>query len=100
MLAGVALAQDSNVYRVGAGDVIDIQVFQEDTLSNSYTIGDDGSSEMPLLGRVDADGHSVQELSDHLVDLLGASYLVDPQVSVRVEEYNSQPVRVLSLIHI
>ena len=99
MLAGLAAAEEPESYQVGAGDVLEVQVYQEETLSAKYTINDDGSFEMPLLGRVEASGNSVRELSEQLAADLGSSYLVNPQVSVRVDVYSSQPVRVLGSIN-
>lgn len=99
MLAGLAAAEEPESYQVGAGDVLEVQVYQEEDLSAMYTVNDDGSFEMPLLGRVEASGHSVRELSEQLAVELGSSYLVNPQVSVRVDVYNSQPVRVLGSIN-
>jgi polysaccharide export outer membrane protein len=99
MLAGLAVAEEPESYRVGAGDVLEVQVYQEEDLSATYTLNDDGSFEMPLLGRVEAGGRSVRELSQMLTTDLGSAYLVNPQVSVRVDVYNSQPVRVLGSIN-
>ena len=98
-LMASAQAEDSQSYRVGAGDVLEVLVYQETDLSAMYTINDDGGFEMPLLGRVDAGGLSVQELTDSLAVELGRAYLVNPQVSVRVDVYNSQPVRVLGSVN-
>ena len=99
IMAGLAAAQQPESYQVGPGDILDIQVYQEEDLSSTYTISEDGAFEMPLLGRVEAGGLSVQELSDTLASALGRAYLVNPQVSVRVDVYNSQPVRVLGSVN-
>ena len=99
MMAGLATAQEPESYRVGSGDILEIQVYQEEDLSSTYTVSDDGAFEMPLLGRIEARGLSVQELTDALVSALGSAYLVNPQVSVRVDVYNSQPVRVLGSVN-
>jgi polysaccharide export outer membrane protein len=99
IMAGLAVAQEPESYELGVGDTLEIQVYQEDDLSSMYTISDDGAFEMPLLGRIEARGMSVQDLSEALASALGNAYLVNPQVSVRVEVYNSQPVRVLGSVN-
>ena len=94
-----AQGQDAEHYAVGAGDVLEIEVFQEEELSAKYTIDDEGSFEMPLLGRVQAAGLSVQELSEDITVKLGTAYLVNPQVSIRVDVYSSQPVQILGSVN-
>ena len=95
LAAAAAEPEPGDTYRLGAGDTVEIQVYQEEDLTGMYTIREDGFIEMPLLGRVCAVGRSVGELSDGLAEELGSAFLVNPQVSVRVETFNSQPVQVL-----
>ena len=93
LLPATARADDS--YRLGAGDVVEVAVFQEETLTNRYPINDDGHIEMPLLGAVKASGLSVDELDTQITSALGERYLVNPQVTIQVKEFHSQVVQVL-----
>lgn len=82
-------------YHIGPGDVLQIDVFQEDDISARYTVAEDGSIELPMLGQVMAGGLLVEALDEQLTAELGERFLVNPQVTVRVEEFKSQMVQVL-----
>jgi polysaccharide biosynthesis/export protein len=86
-----AMAQE---YTLGAGDLVRITVWSQDDLSREYLITNDGHVLFPLIGRVTADGLTVQQLGERIRVLLEKDYLVNPQVSVTVKEYLSQKVHV------
>jgi polysaccharide export outer membrane protein len=87
-----------NNYRVGAGDIVDIQVFGEKDLSGAYPVSEDGGIDFPLLGRVSTENLSIDGLDGAITDGLAAKYLRDPQVQVTVTSYGSQPVQVLGAV--
>jgi polysaccharide export outer membrane protein len=76
-----------NVYRLGAGDLVSISVYDEPDLSLELRIGLSGSISYPLLGDVKVAGLSPKELEVKLVDKLKGPYLVDPSVTVTIMEY-------------
>jgi len=92
------LQVESGAYRVGVGDVLEIRVYQEEDLTGLYLVGDSGEFEMPLLGAWEAEGLTTRDLSKSIEVALKTSFLVNPQVSVRVETYASQPVQVLGAV--
>jgi polysaccharide export outer membrane protein len=55
----------------------------------------DGRMPFPLIGEVQVSGLTQTELEGRLCQLLGKDYLVDPQVSLTVQEYRSQKVFVM-----
>ncbi|MDI9583402.1 MAG: polysaccharide biosynthesis/export family protein, partial [Acidobacteriota bacterium] len=57
-------------YRLSAGDVVQIVVFNEPTLSTAARIGPGGSIPMPLLGQVGLRGMSLREAEAFLVKRL------------------------------
>src|SRR5262245_15970837 len=81
-------------YRIGPLDVLDIKVFQAPDLSGTVEVADNGSVDLPLLGETPAAGKTASELQRDLSAKLGAKYLQNPQVSVRVQEFNSNRVTV------
>lgn len=81
-----ALAQQPS-YRLGPGDRIDIRVFGEEDLSLSVLIGDSGVLNYPLLGEIQVAGLTVKELESGLTERLEGDYLIDPDVTVSVDEY-------------
>jgi polysaccharide export outer membrane protein len=90
--SGQSAAQD---YSIGARDVLTVNVWGQADLSKDYPVDEQGFIQFPLVGRVEAAGLTTRQLTDRLTDLLGKDYLVNPQVSVAVKQYQSQKVQVL-----
>ncbi|HCM05276.1 MAG TPA: capsular biosynthesis protein [Oceanospirillales bacterium] len=74
-------------YTLGAGDLISISVYDEEDLSLEVRIGLSGQISYPLLGDVAVSGLSPKQLEDKLVAGLKGPYLVDPSVTVSIQEY-------------
>ncbi len=80
---------------LGAGDVIEVRVYQEKGLTGLYRVAADGTFNFPLVGETSADGLTPGGLAASLTDRLKNGYLRDPQVSVFVKEFNSKKIFVL-----
>ena len=80
-------------YRLGAGDRVRVTVFEQESLTNTYSVSSSGYIAFPLVGSVPARGHTVQELEAQLATRLQQGYLRDPDVSVEVDQY--RPVFVM-----
>lgn len=89
-------------YKVGAGDVLDITVFEHPELQLPATSGNEqggtgfqvqanGTFHYPYVGEVTAAGRTPELIREDLTTLL-EEYIPDPQVQVRVSGYNSQSV--------
>lgn len=87
--SAVVFASDEN-YRIGANDVIDIQVAKWAEVSGLFSVNADGSIAMKFLGELKAEGKTVNELSMEIADKLRGNYVKDPQVTVTVKQYNSR----------
>ncbi len=75
-------------YALAAGDVITIRVFGEDDLSrDKIRLSDAGTIPYPALGEVRALGLTIGELERRITAGLKNGYLVNPRVSVQIEEY-------------
>ena len=85
-------------YRIGAGDVLQITVFDHDDLTGNFHVEADGALQFPLVGRIAAAGRTTGELQSELRAVLDRDYLVSPQVAVNVEEYKSQAVDVVGAV--
>jgi polysaccharide export outer membrane protein len=81
-------------YRIGVGDILNIQVWKEPDLSRSVPVRPDGKISFPLLDDIQAAGLSPIELKAILVERL-RQYLSEPRVTVLVEEVNSYKVYVM-----
>jgi polysaccharide biosynthesis/export protein len=86
-------------YRVGAGDVLEVTVLGNPDLSRTATIQPAGSIGLPLLNEVPVVGLTVSEVQRTLTERLGKDFLVNPQVEVRVKEYQSQFVLVVGEVN-
>ena len=82
-------------YRVGVGDKLEINVFGHEDLSKVVEVRADGSINYPLIGDLRVAGKTVAEIDGEVTRILGKDYLVDPQVSVDVREYQSQWVTII-----
>jgi polysaccharide export outer membrane protein len=82
-------------YEVGPGDVIEVAVYGNDDLSRIPTVQTNGSISLPLLGEVQVAGLTIAEVQRKITNLLAKDYLVNPQVEVKVRDYNSQYVSVV-----
>ncbi len=75
-------------YRLGAGDRIRVTVFEQEGLTNTYSVDQSGYFAFPLVGSVPARGHTAQEIEGDLASrLLGQGFLRDPDVSVEIDRY-------------
>lgn len=82
-------------YRIGATDVLAVQVFQvQDLTFERISVDASGRLQMPLIGSVPAAGLTPAELSAELGRRLSERYLRNPQVTVTVVEAASQKVTV------
>jgi polysaccharide export outer membrane protein len=86
-------------YRCGPGDRLAVTVFEVEELSGAVSIDADGLIRLPLVGAITVDGLTTGEIEARLVELYGANLLQDPQISVAVEEFGSQPVSVLGAVN-
>lgn len=80
-------AQELSNYRLGVGDQISIEVFNEEDLSAEVTLSDAGTISYPFLGEIQALGITIGELSQLITQQLADGYLINPSVNVKVIGY-------------
>jgi protein involved in polysaccharide export with SLBB domain len=90
-VAGAPLVQPSSS-TLGAGDLLEVRVFEEADLSGPYRVSPGGTIDFPLCGKVKVEGLNGSSAADVLTRCLGEKYLKRPQVSVLVREYNSKKI--------
>lgn len=84
----VATAEFVTNYKLGPGDIISIRVLGEQELSiEKARISDVGTIPMPAIGEVNALGRTIGEVERMVVEKLRGRILLNPQVSVLIEEY-------------
>lgn len=82
-------------YRIGPKDVLKITIWGHDDLSRLVVVSADGTFQFPLIGDVRVSGLTPGAIETLLREQLEKDYLVNPQVSVSVQEFRSQRVFVL-----
>jgi|RhiMethySRZTD1v2_1073278.scaffolds.fasta_scaffold00489_34 polysaccharide biosynthesis/export protein len=85
-------------YQLGPGDLIEIRVFGVDNFNQVQRVSASGTIRLPLLEPVAAAGLTAAELEQRLADKLDGDVIKNPQVSVFVKEYRSQPVTILGAV--
>ena len=82
-------------YRLGPGDVLAIDVFGLDDLDRKVRIARDGSVSLPLLGSFSLADRTLKDAEQLIASMLNERQLViNPQVSIFVEEFVSRVVSV------
>ncbi|HEX8572089.1 MAG TPA: polysaccharide biosynthesis/export family protein [Allosphingosinicella sp.] len=79
---------------IGALDTVKISVFQVDSLSGEYKVDPNGLIDYPLLGQVQAQGRTTDQLGQQIATALSAKYLQSPSVNVAIKERAEQTITV------
>lgn len=78
-------------YQIGPENVLQIDVYygKGETISQKVRVSSRGAITFPLVGEVVVAGLTVTELQNQLTEVLGKDYLVNPQVTIFIEEYST-----------
>lgn len=82
-------------YVIGPEDVLKVTVWDNEDLTRTIQISREGEFSFPLVGKVHADGLTILQLERELAKRLSEGYLVNPHVTILIEEYKSKKVFVL-----
>ena len=96
-------------YRVGPGDILSIIVYdhpeltipageQRSAADTGNLVNPDGTIFYPYTGRIKVDGQTVDEIRENITALL-SEYIRDPQIEVRVAQFNSKFVFVTGAVN-
>ena len=69
---------------LGLGDIISLDIKKVPNLSQNYTIEKNGEIDFPLIGRVNVQGETPEDLAEKLAALYEKDYLVNPSVTVSI----------------
>ncbi len=83
------LIEPNEDYRIGSGDVIEIQVDRAPELSGTFRVTAAGTLPFAYLGRINARDKTSEELGNFIADGLRGRYLTNPKVTVVVRQINS-----------
>lgn len=76
-------------YRLDSGDRLRITVFEQASLSNTYTVDQAGYIAFPLIGQVAARGLTLTQLEGAIAQKLKQGYLRNPDITIEVDRYRS-----------
>lgn len=83
--------EENSGYTIGPENVLTIDVYygRDKNLNRKARVSSKGYITFPLLGEVEVNGLTIAELESELTELLEKDYLINPQVSVFIEEYST-----------
>ncbi|MEM2983406.1 MAG: polysaccharide biosynthesis/export family protein [Candidatus Bathyarchaeia archaeon] len=90
--------EESKDYIIGPGDVLDISVWKDETLTRSVVVLPDGKISFPLIGEVMASGKTVAQLKKEIEGRLSA-FVPDVTLSFEVRQVNSMLIYVIGRVN-
>jgi polysaccharide biosynthesis/export protein len=81
-------------YQIGDGDVLRISVYSHADLDTVARVSA-GAVNIPLVGTVKIGGLTVEQAGERIAGLLAEDYLVNPHVTVFVQEFRSNRVTIM-----
>jgi polysaccharide export outer membrane protein len=91
-------AVDPNTFKIGAEDVLFIQVWREPDFTRSVVVRPDGKITMPLVGEIQAAGLTPIGLGKVVTEAL-TKYLNNPDVNVTVLQVNSKKYYIMGEVN-
>jgi|ERR1051326_725386 polysaccharide export outer membrane protein len=87
-------------YRIGVGDILDVKVLNKPQFNREgVRVGPSGMIRMPLIkDEIRAACRTEEELEIEITNSL-KEYVREPQVTVQIQQYQSEPVAVLGSVH-
>lgn len=95
--AAVRASRPNATYVIGDDDVLAISVWKEPDISKQVTVRSDGKISLPLVGELQAAGRTPPQLEQDITARL-RSYMNDPEVTVIVQQINSQKFNILGQV--
>ncbi len=95
LLASLAWGSE---YRVGPGDTLDVRIYDEPELSGNVVVSESCSITLALVKRLEVCGLTPPEVEERIIDAYSGDFLLNPSVSVKVTEYQSQRVDILGAV--
>ena len=94
----VAVFADESTYRIGPGDVLEISVWKDESLSRELVVPPDGVVSFPLIGDIQTEFMTVDALRKKVSKLL-AAYVPDATVTVILKQINSLNAYVIGKVN-
>ena len=92
LFAKAQMGTDPGDYLLGAGDLLQITVFEAENLNTKTRVSSRGHITLSLLGQIKVKGLTAREAETKIEALYRQKYIKDPHVSVFVAEHISQRI--------
>ena len=86
-------------YLVGEGDVLQVSVLGNPELTTTARVTREGEIRLPLIGQVSVAGIELPRIADVVSQLYANGYLIDPQVTVSVQEYRILKATIIGMVN-
>ena len=99
LMEQAARSSEESDLPVGTGDLLEISVFEVEELSKiRLRVPGRGVISLPLIGQIQATGRTTAELEEEIRTRLQRKFMHEPQVSVFLQEHNSQRISVIGAV--
>lgn len=98
-LVSTLVRADGAPYRINAGDILLIYVWNEKDLSQELLVHPDGKIGLPLVGQLTAGGLTTEELQNAIGDGLSKFLKDKPSVAVSVKQTQGNQIYVLGKVN-
>jgi polysaccharide export outer membrane protein len=93
-----SMTADEERYIIGPGDVLDISVWKDESLTRSCVVRPDGFISFPLIGAVRATGRTASQLKSEMESKL-IRYVPEVTLSVEIKQINSLVIYVIGKVN-
>lgn len=91
-------SQTSNISTIGAGDLLNIRVYNQENASTRARVGSDGYVSIPLAGEIKASGLTPGALAKQ-IELRLKAFIIAPSVTVDITELHPLELAVLGEVN-
>ena len=85
----IVLSSDKD-YLIGHNDVLAIKIEDAPELTGKFQLNSKGGLTLAVIGNIEAEGKTIEEITAIITSRLKNGYLINPIVSVRVEQSNTR----------
>jgi polysaccharide export outer membrane protein len=92
ILTQAQMAVEPGEILIGAGDLLQVSVFEAKELDKTVRVSSRGFVSLPLVGEIKINGLTAIEVEEKIEDMYKSRFIKDPHVSIFVEEQISQRI--------
>ena len=100
LFSSVSSGSNSKDYIIGPTDLLEVDVYESEKLSDEVRVSSRGFITLPLVGNIQVDGLTARDLEEKYESLLKKEgYIRNPHVSISIVEYRSKVVDVMGFVN-